>query len=101
FFARVGLAARALRFAHFAHEFVQLIEARGIFAETARLFHRQPARIRAGLVNAARHEGATCQHDIVADREVTGDTDLSADHDALADRRASGNAGTPGDHCMG
>ena len=47
------------------------------------------------LADTAGNERLAGHHDVIADRQMTGNTDLAADHAALADGGAAGDAGAP------
>src|ERR1700692_830768 len=65
------------------------------------LHGRHPARVAAGVLDPGAHQADPRHHDVVGDRQVTGDTDAAADHASLTDRRAPGNSHATRDGAMG
>src|SRR3984957_21075794 len=71
---------------------VDALEARDHAAPRRGFLERYAAGVYAGLGNRMAHHGRAEKHDIVADREVTTDGDLTRDLATLADRGAAGDA---------
>src|SRR5687767_9048594 len=94
---RVRLGSFAAEPAHLPRQLVQPVEARGILAESRRLVDRNAAGIVTRLTDVAGDERFAGQDDVVADRQVPGDTHHSAHHATRADRRAAGDPAAAGD----
>src|ERR1700722_16069608 len=70
---------------------VDALEARDHAAPGGGFLEGYAAGVYAGLGNRMAHHGRAEKHDIIADREMTADGDLTRDLAALADRGAAGD----------